>query len=159
MIRKLAMIALAAGIAFSPMTVLAQSANYDPCAIYPKNSAIITGSQGTATAALVAGVSGKAIYVCSVSVTETYLGTSVPSPQLILWYGTATTATATPCGTNSPFTNTQIGYFGGSGTTNAYGANGGTLSVVPAGAQLCGQAVNANGVFQSAIVTYVQIKQ
>jgi hypothetical protein len=143
-----------------PAIALAQvGGSFDPCAVYPKNA--VTVPLATATGAIAAGVAGKTIYVCSV--TTTGIGasgaTTAATPGLELWYGTATTATATPCGTNSPFAIATLGWFGGQGTITTTGANGGTLMVVPAGAQLCGQYIGLGTVIQSAIVTYVQIKQ
>lgn len=156
MFRKLAIaLTMLSAVAVYAPSAHAQNGNYDPCAVYPKNWVAVPSQ--AATSALVAGVAGKAIYICSVEVTQLAGGTSSVAPGLSLWYGSPTTATATACGTNSPFAIATIGAFGGQGTSNAYGAAGGTLAVVPAGAQLCGLAAGAQ--YQSAIVTYIQLKQ
>jgi len=131
----------------------------DPCVVYPKQSVYMPVQ--AATANLVPGVAGKQIYVCSVSTTWIGGSTTGATPSLQLLYGQLWSAT--PCGTATATTPVQVGWFGGSGTTTTYGANGGTLIQIPISASspvtgLCGWSNTGAAPFAGGVVTYVQIQ-
>src|SRR5882672_1193592 len=113
----------------------------DPCAIYPKQSARISGTAPTQS--LVAGVLGKQIYVCSVEVAQ-YAGAT---PGLTLSYGEA--VASTPCATATP--GAVLGVIGANATTTTYGNGNSTIfGPVPAGSStpypdLCGLGASITG--------------
>lgn len=126
----------------------------DPCSVYPHQSANIPAQ--TATVAVVPSITGKQIYICSIEVAQLAGGTTSATPGLSIWYGT--TFSSTPCATSSPVAVTQLGTFGGQGTTT-YGGDGShtILGPIPSGAGVCGLEAAAGTIYQGGSISYVQI--
>lgn len=126
--------------------------NPDPCAANTHLSVPI--SAATPTQALVTGVTGKAIYVCSVK-WEQVVGAT---PGLTLSYGEA--AASTPCATASPNGIKVLGNYGSVlGQTTTIGIGDHTIMSVPAGtstplADLCGLVTTTT--FGQGTLEYVQ---
>ena len=156
-VRALVALMVLSGVGY----VYAQSANMDPCAIYPKQSIGLAAPGASATFTAIPGVLGKQIYICSVEVAQPY-NSNGATPSLTLSYGVQ--VAGTPCATSSPYGSVipalgqgRIGIYGTNGGAQMFGPGNTTVyGPVPAaaaspGIDVCYQGYNVLG----ATITYV----
>lgn len=133
----------------APRVVFAQGAasSFDPCQVFPKQTAAINISTATTTQ-LIAPLSGAPVYVCGMVLNQVN-GTG----SLALEYGTGTT-----CGTGTTaMTGTIFAATTSSGTTNTTvnsSKDQPSMAVAPNSNAVC--ALSTGTIQQSGWITYVQ---